>query len=128
MGWKIIVIIVAFAMPYLARIPRSLTRGPDWFWSYLPSPGAFFFFSAFNLIGLVPLAILAAVSARSGANGAFILTAVVHMAATFAFHQGYDLASDAQAAIGLVVFPLIVFAITALIALVAFFIERAIRA
>jgi hypothetical protein len=124
MGWKIIVIVVAFAMPYLARIPRSLTRGPEWLWSYLPSPGALLFFGAFNLIGLVPLAILAAVSARSGANVAFILTAAVHMAATFAFHQGYDLAADAQAAIGLVVFPVIVGAITAVTALVAFFAER----
>ncbi|HYF61174.1 MAG TPA: hypothetical protein VD886_00080 [Herpetosiphonaceae bacterium] len=127
MAWKIVLIAMAFAMPYLARIPRSFTRGADWFWSYLPSPGAFLFFGAFNLIGLAPLAVLGFVSASKGTDTAFLATALVHMAATFLIHQGYDLAADAQAAIGLVVFPLLVFAITAATALVAFFAERAIR-
>ncbi len=128
MYWRItLILVIAFFMPYLARIPGMFIHGSEWMWSYIPSPEGFLFLSAFNLIALIPLAVLGFISANRGMNVAFIVTTIVYCVATFFFHSSYDLASDAQAAIGLVVFPFIIAGITLLTALISFFAERALK-
>ncbi len=126
MNWQI-TLVVAFFMPYLARIPGMFTRGPEWLWSYIPSLNAVLFFSMFNLIALVPLGVLGFFSASKGMEVSLILTTIVYMGLTFFFHYSYDLASDAQAAIGLMIIPLVIAGITLVTALVTFFAEIVIK-
>jgi hypothetical protein len=101
---RIAVALIGAALPYLARIPGMVSRGPDWLTSYFGSGlGAFVFFGAFNAInwGAIVLGSLA-----------FRSTPAVVVAAAFGFawpayaHATLDLASDAQAAIGLALIPI----------------------
>ncbi len=123
----ILVLLLGFFMPYLSRISGATVHGSDWFWSYLPDLSGFLFFSAFNLISLLPLV---------GAGlfflfGRFKLTSVLatltHLIATFYFHHDYDLAADAQSAIGLIFIPIIVGGITLAVAAISLVIELVIK-
>ena len=127
MIWKMLIIMVAFLMPYLSRLPGVFTRDATWFWSYLPSWGGFAFLSIFNALAVVPLLVLALVGDNSRVGYAFLITAAVHGLATFWFNYNYDLAADAQAGIALIVFPLAVLGITTVVGLVTFFGERMIK-
>lgn len=90
-------------LPFLSRLPRGLA----WMLQYLPDDGrlvaGLLFFSGFNLI---PAAV--AITAAKLADGRKILLWLpfaVMSVLTFLAHGNYDLASDAQAAIWLVIAP-----------------------
>jgi len=102
---RTIALVVFFVvLPYLSRIGGGL----DWVAQYLPPPDklifGLLFFGAFSA---VPGVVLAALSAgRRGASRLPLVAAFLMMTAlTVLFHRDYDLASDAQAAIGLVIWP-----------------------
>ena len=91
-------------LPYLSRIGGGL----DWVAQYVPPPDklvfGLLFFGAFSAIPGVVLASLSQGSrpaSRPNLVGAFIAMSAL----TVFFHHDYDLASDAQAAIGLIVWP-----------------------
>ena len=98
--------LVAFFMvlPYLSRIGG----GPEWVGQYVTPPDrlvfGLLFFGAFSAVPGVVLAALTAGNRSSSRLPAFAAF-VVMSALTVWFHRDYDLASDAQAAIGLVVWP-----------------------
>jgi hypothetical protein len=102
-----LLIVYFILLPFLSRIGG----GPAWVAQYLPDegmrvPGMMFFalFSAIPAIVLIRLA-----PTWRGANRLpAILMLTVMTLLTVLFNYNYDLASDAQAAIGLVVFPLVV--------------------
>ena len=102
-----LLILYFLLLPYLSRIGG----GPGWVAQYLPDeamlvPGLIFF-AAFNAIPAITLIRLA--PAWQGVNRLpALLSLAVMTLLTVVFHYDYDLASDAQAAIGLVVFPVLV--------------------
>jgi hypothetical protein len=101
---RIAVALIGIALPYLARLPGIFSRGPDWLTSYFGSgPGAFVFFGAFNAInwGAIVLGTLAFRSVPA----VFVAT-IVGFALPIYAHATLDLASDAQAAIGLIFIPI----------------------
>jgi hypothetical protein len=92
------------ALPYLARLPLGL----EWALQYLPDEGKLLFglafFSAFNCI---PALVAMVAFANSKKAGAWVgaIPFLVMSVATILAHWNYDLASDAQAAIWLIVAP-----------------------
>jgi hypothetical protein len=122
----IVVLVLAFLMPYLSRIPGTVVHGSDWFWSYLPDVSGFLFFSVFNLISIIPLLAAGLFFAFGRFKVSFALTALTHLIATFYFHHDYDLAADAQAAIGLIFIPIFVGVITLAVAIISTVVEWAV--
>ncbi len=101
---RIAVALIGIALPYLARIPGMVSRGPDWLTSYFGSGlGAFVFFGAFNAINWGAI-VLASLAFRS--IPAVVVAAAVGFALPIYAHATLDLASDAQAAIGLIFIPI----------------------
>lgn len=99
---RIVVAVVGIALPYVARLPGVFVRGPEWLTSYAGSgPGAVLFFAltAINW-GAVVLGTLA-----YRAIPAVVVAALVGFAWPAYQHATLDLASDAQAAAGLVAIP-----------------------
>jgi hypothetical protein len=103
-AWSVAVLVWVNALPYLSRLPR----GMNWVAQYLPDEG-------FTLVGLVffhtlysapaiPLIGYLRKSEKPGLSWVLALLAVT--ALTWLFNKDYDLAADAQAATGLVIFPL----------------------
>ena len=104
-GIRTIALVAYFVvLPYLSRIGG----GVDWVAQYVPPPDklifGLLFFGAFSA---VPGVVLSALSAgRRGAARLPLVAAFLGMSAlTVVFHHDYDLAADAQAAIGLVIWP-----------------------
>lgn len=101
-----IVSLVAYfvVLPYLSRIGGGL----DWVAQYVPPPDklvfGLLFFGAFSAIPGVVLAALAKGS-RPASRPALVAAFTAMSVLTVFFHHDYDLASDAQAAIGLVIWP-----------------------
>jgi hypothetical protein len=101
-----LIFLVAYfvVLPYLSRIGGGL----DWVAQYLAPPDklvfGLLFFGAFSAI---PGVVLAALSRGNlpASRPALVAAFVAMSALTVFFHYDYDLASDAQAAIGLVVWP-----------------------
>jgi len=102
--WSVGVLIWVNALPYLSRLPK----GADWAAQYLPEEGllipGLIFFHAFYSTPAIPLIKSLHESQRPGIPWAIALLAVTVL--TWLFNHDYDLASDAQAATGLVIFPL----------------------
>lgn len=101
---RLAVALTGVALPYLARIPGMFVHGPDWLTSYFGSgPDAILFFSAINAInwGAVVVGTLAYRTVP-----AIVVAALTGFAWPVYGHATLDLASDAQAAIGLLVIPL----------------------
>ena len=103
-NFRIKVALIGILLPYLARIPGCFIFGLEWLTSYIGSPalGAFLLIQVFNTIcwgSIILVSLLfkrvkyAAIPATTG----FLILALLH--ATL------NLASDAQAAIGLVFIP-----------------------
>jgi hypothetical protein len=92
------------ALPYLSRLPR----GTDWVAQYLPDEGfivfGLIFFHALYSTPAIPLIKSLRESERPGLYWALALLAVT--ALTWLLNKDHDLAADAQAATGLVIFPL----------------------
>ncbi len=102
---KVVLLVVYFVvLPYLSRVGG----GVEWVAQYVPPPDklifGLLFFGAFSA---VPGVVLAALSAarRSASRIPIVAAFLVMSALTVFFHRDYDLASDAQAAIGLVIWP-----------------------
>ena len=109
-------------LPYLSRVGGGMA----WVAQYLPPPdkllSGLLFFAAFSAIPGIMLVALDSGRKRSSRRPliiAFVLMSVL----TVFFHHDYDLASDAQAAIGLVVVPFYV----AGCGLIAFFLTMVIE-
>ncbi len=101
---RIAVALIGIALPYLARIPGTVSRGPDWLTSYFGSGlGAFVFFGAFNAINWGAI-VLGSLAFRS--IPAVVVAAAVGFALPLYGHATLDLASDAQAAVGLIFIPI----------------------
>ena len=108
-------------LPYLCRLPRGI----DWAKQYLPDEGhlvgGLMFFHCFYSIPAV-LLILSIYTSKKYAIP-FIFTFLTVTIATIYFNYDYDLASDAQAAIGLIFMPII----ASFLGLIAFLLGHAIQ-
>lgn len=103
--WKarFAVVLIGIALPYLARLPGTLSAGPGWLIAYLtPGFGAFSLLTALNavtwgaiLIGTVALRSVPAVS----------VAAVVGFALPACCHARLDLASSDSAVVGWFLIP-----------------------
>lgn len=104
---RIVVVVIGILLPYLARIPGALQHGSHWLTSYFGDPGhrlgAVLFFGAFNAIAWGSV-LLATMTYRS--PHAVWFPAVLGFGFLAFVHSTYDLASDAQAAVGLVFIPI----------------------
>lgn len=101
---RIAIVVVGILLPYSARLPGVLTRGPDWLWSYLGNEFiAALFFGLFNAISWG--AVLMATYSYCNPHAAWFpaVPAFVFLAANHAF---LDLSSDPQAALGLLFIPI----------------------
>jgi hypothetical protein len=127
------VIIMAYVnlVPYASR----LWRGLDWVAQYLPfsdkAPSlitliGIIFLVAFASLPAIPL--IVAFLLRKWIPITFFLSIIVATALLGFWHHNYDLASDAQAAIGLIIIPIIATMITSVVAgiigIIEFFIRR----
>lgn len=101
--WAIAVLVFMNLLPYLSRI------GGGWTWvaQYWPDPGheifGLLFFHSWYSTAAIPV-ILGIFRARKSKLPWLLPLLVVTVLTVFINHD-YDLASDAQAAIGLMVFP-----------------------
>lgn len=102
---SIAVVIWLNALPYLSR----LSRGTDWVAQYLPDEGllvpGLIFIHLFYSLPAIPL--IWALRHKEKPGLVWTLALLVATALTWILHKDYDLSADAQAAIGLVTFPLI---------------------
>ncbi len=91
-------------LPYLCRLPH----GVDWMLQYLPDSGTFMFGLLFfhTFYSMPAIILMVAVNIAKPLSATFLLPLTVISIATFMLNHDYDLASDAQAAIGLMVWPL----------------------
>ncbi len=93
-------------LPYLARLPRGL----EWAMQYLPDKehllGGLIFIHSFYSIPAALLVVSIYVSKKYAIP--FVLTFLALTITTVYINHGYDLSSDAQAAIGLVFMPIFV--------------------
>jgi len=103
--WAVSVFVLLFInlLPYLCRLPH----GMNWVKQYVPDSGLslewILWFHAFASLPSIP-PILAALIGKKGTL-AFILSLVISISFLAYYHHDYDLASDAQAAVGLVFIP-----------------------
>ncbi|MGY8770251.1 MAG: hypothetical protein ACKVH8_17685 [Pirellulales bacterium] len=106
---KIVLSVVVFIymnlLPYLCRLPKGI----EWAKQYLPDEGHLFpgliFFHCFYSIPAVLLVVSIFTSKKYMIP--FLSTFLTLTIVTVYFNHSYDLASDAQAAIGLIVFPIV---------------------
>ncbi len=101
-------------LPYACR----LYRGVEWATQYLPDWGHFLswllFFGGFASLPAIPL--VALFWLRKQIPAAFSVAGLVATGLLVAWHHNYDLAADAQAAIGLIFIPVWVTLLTGLAA------------
>ena len=103
-GIQILVVAVGILLPYLARIPGILTRGPAWFTSFLDGGiGAAVFFGAFNAV--LWASVLLAVRSYRHARSAWF-PVIIGFALPALAYATIDLAASSTAALGLVFIPL----------------------
>jgi len=111
--------------PYACRIWRGL----DWVAQYLPDEGhlisGLLFMGGFASLPAIPL--IVAFLLRNRLPITFMVSIVSVVALLSFWHHNYDLASDAQAAIGLIFIPIYVTMITAVIGGVSALVEVLIR-
>lgn len=114
-------VLIAFGLllPYLARLPR----GMPWLRQYTEcgSWGGILFLSAFQAI---PIAALLALSFAYHTRVAWLLPTLAGFAYLGWEHSRLDLASDAQASLGLIVIPILSLAPIAIGALGGFCVDR----
>ncbi|MEO0514643.1 MAG: hypothetical protein AAF086_05035 [Planctomycetota bacterium] len=103
---RVVVVLFGIMMPYLARLPGIPEHGVDWLVSYFGEPVVFgvLFFGVFNM--LCWGSILGATFLFRSASTVWF-PAVAGFGFCFWCHSQLDLASDAQAGIGIVVFPVV---------------------
>ena len=112
-------------VPYACR----LWRGLDWVAQYLPDKGhlifGLLFFGAFASLPAIPLIVTYLRRRRNPIT--FVVSVIVATILLSYWHHNYDLASDAQAAIGLVFIPIYASVITGVITNILGWIESFIR-
>jgi len=112
-------------VPYMCR----LWRGLDWVAQYLPDKGhpifGLLFFGAFASLPATPL--IATYLRRRRNPVTFVISVIIATVLLSYWHHNYDLASDAQAAIGLVFIPIYAAVITGVGAAILGGIESFIR-
>ncbi len=117
----LLIVLYVNLLPYLCRLPKGI----DWAKQYLPNEGNFIggliFFHCFYSIPAVLLILSIYTSTKYAIP--FIFTFSTVTITTIYFNSGYDLASDAQAAIGLIFMPIIVF----FVGFIAFLLGHAIQ-
>ena len=120
-GLALLAVLYVNLLPYLCRLPKGI----DWAKQYFPDEGhligGLIFFHCFYSIPAV-LLILSIYTSKKYAIP-FIFTFLTVTIATVYLNYNYDLASDAQAAIGLIFMPIIVF----FLGLIAFLLGYAIQ-
>jgi hypothetical protein len=122
---RIAVVAFGILLPYLARIPGMLARGPDWLTSYFGSGlGAFVFFGAFNAINWGAI-LIGTLFFRT--IPAVVVAALIGFGLPAYAHATLDLASDAQAAIGLIFIPIYSLPFVGVGWLLGFALDRALR-
>jgi len=102
---SILVLAYVNALPYACR----LYRGLDWAAQYLPDREHFLigmiFFQAFASLPAIP--IIATIWLGRMGRIALVLSLLTATSFLVFWHHDYDVASDAQAAIGLIVIPIL---------------------
>jgi hypothetical protein len=120
-----ILLLYIILLPYACR----LYRGMDWAAQYLPDEGhlvaGLLFFGGFASLPAIPL--IAAFWLRKHVPVTFILSIVIATGFLAFWHHDYDLASDAQAAIGLIIIPLYASILTALVVAVIAVVELVVK-
>jgi hypothetical protein len=110
MIWKIMISVCLFLFVNILPYACRLYRGAQWAGQYLPDSEHLFigllFFQAFASIPAIPL-ILALWLGKRG-QWALVFSFLATTVGLVAMHHDYDLASDAQAAIGLIAIPIFV--------------------
>lgn len=106
----ILLIVYVNILPFICR----LYRGFDWVTKYLPGEDHFFsgllFLGVFASLPAIPLVIFFLMWKRLKIT--FIVSLIVATGFLVLWHHDYDLASDAQAAIGLIFIPIYTFILT----------------
>lgn len=103
--YAVLALVYVNLLPYLSRLPH----GAEWVKQYLPDegffiPGLFFFHSFYSMPAVI--LIISVYSSKRYAIP-FITTFLVLTLITVYLNHDYDLAADAQAAIGLIFIPMI---------------------
>lgn len=105
-SWSLAVLLYVNLLPYLSRLPRGL----DWVMQYLPDPGhgisGMIFLHAFFSLPAIPL--VAGIRKSTHSRAPWLLPLLVISVVTCSVNYDFDLASDAQAAIGLVFAPVMI--------------------
>ena len=103
-AWSVVVLVWVNALPYLSRLPR----GTDWVAQYLPDEGftviGLIFFHALYSTPAIPL--INSLRKSEGPRLYWMLALLSVTVLTWLFNKDHDLAADAQAATGLVIFPI----------------------
>ena len=122
-----VILLCVNLIPYACRIWRGL----DWVAQYLPDNNdhlisGLLFIGIFASLPAIPL--IAAFLLRKWIPVTFFLSIILATALLGFWHHNYDLASDAQAAIGLVIIPIMATMITSAVAgivgTIEFFVRR----
>ena len=122
-----VILLYVNLIPYACRIWRGL----DWVAQYLPDNNdhlilGLIFLGVFASLPAIPL--IAAFLLRKWIPVTFVLSIIVATVLLGFWHHNYDLASDAQAAIGLVIIPImatmITSAVAGIIGTIEFFVRR----
>jgi hypothetical protein len=107
--WACVVLVFVNLLPYLSRI----LGGWDWIAQYSPDPGhevlGLVFFHAFYSAPALP--VIQGISRARASRLPWLLPLIVVTMLMVFLNHDYDLASDAQAAIGLIVFPVFTMAV-----------------
>lgn len=116
------IVVVGVLSPYLARIPGMFTEGVDWMLQYVQTGvTGFLFIAAFNAVAWGAV-LLASLAYRHPSSVGY--PAVLALASNLWLHGAVDLASDAQAAIALLVIPFMTLPFTATGFIVGWWIDR----
>lgn len=119
--WSLLLLAYVDLLPYASRI----YRGTDWVAQYLPDRGhlifGLIFFGCFASLPGVPLIVTFWLRRRLPVTFAVAFCLMTGLLVTL--HHDYDLAADAQAAIGLVFMPIYVGILTSVVALLTGIVE-----
>lgn len=118
---RVAVVLVGVALPYAARLPGVLLKGPDWLTSYFPGEIGVLLLFGFNAI--VWCAILAGTLAFRSVP-AVLISAAIGFALPFYFHATLDLRADAQASVALIGLPILSLPLVGLGWLLGYLVDR----
>lgn len=112
-------------VPYVCRMPR----GVRWVKQYVPDEGhlveGLLFIGAWASLPAIPLIVALVLRKRLPATYAICVTAAT--ALLVYWHHDYDMAADAQAAIGLIFIPIYVLGLTTAVGAVSAVVELFVR-